>query len=51
MLLFKRRQVFKEPLRMLLRAFLGTSRSSTFLGVFVIIYQSEPDYSLLEEPL
>jgi len=40
MLLFKRREFFKEPLRMFLRALLGTGRSSTFLGVFVIACQS-----------
>ncbi|KIJ57278.1 hypothetical protein M422DRAFT_219181 [Sphaerobolus stellatus SS14] len=40
MLLFKYGQVFKAPGQMLLRAFLGTARSSTFLGIYVIIYQS-----------
>ncbi|OBZ70095.1 hypothetical protein A0H81_09796 [Grifola frondosa] len=40
MLLFRRSRVAREPLRMLLRAALGTARSSAFLGVFVIIYQS-----------
>jgi hypothetical protein len=40
MILFKRRQFIKEPLRMLGKALFGTGRSSTFLGVFVLIYQS-----------
>ncbi|KAJ8517741.1 hypothetical protein ONZ45_g5091 [Pleurotus djamor] len=38
--LFKRKEFFKKPLNMLLKAALGTTRSSAFLGVFVIIYQS-----------
>lgn len=41
MLLFRRKRVWKEPLRMLLRAGLGTARSSAFLAVFVLIYQCE----------
>lgn len=40
MLLFKRHQFLKEPLRMFLKAMSGTARSSTFLGMFVITYQS-----------
>ncbi|TFY76234.1 hypothetical protein EWM64_g7778 [Hericium alpestre] len=40
MLLFKRKDFAKEPARMLLRALLGTSRSSAFLATFVVIYQS-----------
>jgi len=40
MLLFKRKAVFKEPLKMLLRATLGTGRSAAFLGVYVVIYQT-----------
>ncbi|CAL1717475.1 unnamed protein product [Somion occarium] len=40
MLLFKRNVVFKTPMKMLLRAAIGTARSSAFLGVFVMIYQS-----------
>lgn len=40
MLLFKRNIVAKRPAAMLLRAMLGTVRSSAFLGVFVIIYQT-----------
>ncbi|CCL99910.1 uncharacterized protein FIBRA_01935 [Fibroporia radiculosa] len=40
MLLFRRQRVFRDPLRMLLRAALGSARSSAFLGVFVLIYQS-----------
>jgi len=40
MLLLKRKDVAKNPSRMLLRALLGTGRSSTFLATFVVIYQS-----------
>ncbi|KAF8303370.1 hypothetical protein DL93DRAFT_2102442, partial [Clavulina sp. PMI_390] len=40
MILFKRGQFMKEPLIMLLRSLKGTVRSSTFLSVFVFIYQS-----------
>ncbi|KAF8520730.1 hypothetical protein BU17DRAFT_75560 [Hysterangium stoloniferum] len=40
MILFKRHQFLKEPGRMLFRALTGTARSSTFLGAFVIIYQT-----------
>lgn len=40
MVLFKWRLFLKDPKSMLLRAGLGTARSSTFLGVFVIIFQS-----------
>jgi len=40
MLLFRRQRVWREPAKMLLRAALGTARSSAFLGVFVFIYQS-----------
>lgn len=44
MLLFKRKVVMKDPATMLLRAALGTARSSAFLGVFVVIYQCQfPD--------
>ncbi|KAL0950380.1 hypothetical protein HGRIS_010342 [Hohenbuehelia grisea] len=38
--LFKGRDFFKQPLKMLLKAGWGTARSSAFLGIFVIIYQS-----------
>jgi len=38
--LFKRQTFMKDPLKMLLRAAWGTGRSSAFLGIFVIIYQS-----------
>jgi hypothetical protein len=41
MILFKRKQFSKEPLAMLLRSLKGTVRSSTFLSVFVLIYQGE----------
>ncbi|KAF8324556.1 uncharacterized protein EI90DRAFT_2976948 [Cantharellus anzutake] len=40
MILFKRRLFMKEPLAMLLKSLKGTMRSSTFLGIFVNIYQS-----------
>ncbi|THH27558.1 hypothetical protein EUX98_g6623 [Antrodiella citrinella] len=40
MLLFKRQSVFFKPAKMMLRAVLGTARSSAFLGVFVVIYHS-----------
>ena len=40
MVLFKRKLFFRQPFGMLFRAILGTMRSSAFLGVFVIIYQS-----------
>lgn len=39
MLLFRRRRVFKDPGKMLLRAGWGTTRSAAFLGAFVLIYQ------------
>jgi hypothetical protein len=35
----------KNPLKVLMKAALGTGRSSAFLGVFVIIYQCEFDTS------
>jgi len=37
--LFKRSAFFRNPWKMLLRAGWGTTRSSAFLGVFVVIYQ------------
>jgi hypothetical protein len=40
MILFKRKLFMKKPAEMLLKAGWGTTRSSAFLGVFVIIYQS-----------
>jgi len=40
MILFKRKLFMKNPTEMLLKAGWGTTRSSAFLGVFVIIYQS-----------
>jgi hypothetical protein len=42
MLVLRRKHVMRDPLGMLLRALKGTLRSSSFLGVFVIIFQSEP---------
>jgi len=41
MILFKRRLFMKNPTEMLLKAGWGTARSSTFLGLFVFIYQSK----------
>ncbi|KAH9939247.1 uncharacterized protein BXZ73DRAFT_99450 [Epithele typhae] len=40
LVLFRRKKFAKEPLQMLMRAALGTGRSSAFLGTFVLIYQS-----------
>lgn len=40
MLLFKRSEFAKHPLKMLKRSAYGTARSSAFLGVFVMIYQT-----------
>ncbi|THH14186.1 hypothetical protein EW146_g6121 [Bondarzewia mesenterica] len=40
MMLFKRKSFVQEPLKMLLRAGWGTTRSAAFLGTFVVIYQS-----------
>jgi len=40
MVLFKRKTFAKEPFTMLLKSLKGTVRSSTFLSVFVFIYQS-----------
>ncbi|KAG8679068.1 hypothetical protein FRC08_017245, partial [Ceratobasidium sp. 394] len=40
MLLFKRGEFVKHPWKMLKRSAHGTARSSAFLGVFVVIYQS-----------
>jgi hypothetical protein len=41
MLVLRRKHVMRDPLGMLSRALKGTLRSSSFLGVFVIIFQSE----------
>jgi len=40
MLLFKRKEVARNPAKMLLRAAFGTGRSTTFLATFVTIYQT-----------
>ncbi|KAI0684187.1 hypothetical protein BC835DRAFT_1310648 [Cytidiella melzeri] len=40
MVLLKRKTVLQDPVKMLVRAGWGTARSSAFLGVFVVIYQS-----------
>lgn len=37
--LFKRETFMRNPLKVLLKAAIGTGRSSAFLGIFVIIYQ------------
>jgi hypothetical protein len=42
-LLFKRLDWKKDAPGMLWRNLLGTARSSTFLGMFVVIYQCKPD--------
>ena len=39
--LFKWKHFLQHPSNVLIRAALGTARSSAFLGVFVVIYQSE----------
>lgn len=41
MILFKRNVFLKNPWGMLFRSLKGTIKSSTFLSVFVFIYQSE----------
>lgn len=43
MMLFKRKGFIQEPLKMLLRAGWGTTRSAAFLGTFVVIYQCESE--------
>ncbi|GAB1519556.1 hypothetical protein RhiTH_002624 [Rhizoctonia solani] len=40
MILFKQSEFMKQPLKMLKRSAYGTARSSAFLGVFVVIYQT-----------
>lgn len=40
-LLFKRKVFWQDPWKVIIRAALGTTRSSTFLGIFVVIYQSK----------
>lgn len=41
-LLFKRKALLENPLHAALKVILGTVRSSTFIGVFVFVIQSEP---------
>jgi hypothetical protein len=41
MLVLRRHHVRRDPLRMLARAILGITRSCSFLGIFVVIYQGE----------
>ncbi|KAK0465639.1 hypothetical protein IW261DRAFT_1523426 [Armillaria novae-zelandiae] len=38
--LFRTKAFMKNPLRILLKSAMGTARSCTFLGVFVVIYQT-----------
>lgn len=38
--LFKRKSFMQDPGKVLVRAGMGSMRSSAFLGVFVVIYQS-----------
>jgi hypothetical protein len=40
-LVLRRHHVKRDPLRMLARVILGITRSCSFLGVFVVIYQGE----------
>lgn len=47
MLVLRRKHVARDPLGMLLRATKGTLRSSSFLGVFVIIFQGGSQISLM----
>jgi len=44
MMLFKRRDFVKEPLRMLMRAAWGTSRSASFMSMLIVIYQCESHF-------
>jgi len=39
-ILFKRKVFWQDPWKVIIRAALGTTRSSTFLGIFVVIYQT-----------
>ena len=41
MILFKRNVVLRAPLKMFIKAALGSARSSAFLACFVLIYQSK----------
>ncbi len=41
MLILRRKHVQRDPLGMLGRALKGTLRSSSFLGVFVVIFHSK----------
>ncbi|KAH9854900.1 hypothetical protein C2E23DRAFT_816063 [Lenzites betulinus] len=40
MMLFRRKTFMQRPARMMLRAAMGTARSSAFLGMFVMIFQT-----------
>jgi len=45
--LFKRKAFVQDPRKVLIKASLGSVRSSAFLGVFVVIYQSEQVFKSL----
>lgn len=47
-LIFKPTVALKTPLRTFLRAAWGTTRSSAFLGIFVVIYQGTAVSYLIE---
>lgn len=42
MLVFRRKIFLNAPLRMSIKALVGSLRSASFLGVYVAIYQSKP---------
>ena len=42
MLVLRRKHFAKDPLGLLMKATVGTIRSCSFLGVYVMIYQGEP---------
>ena len=46
-LVLRRHQFAKTPIRMLLRVIMGVTRSCSFLGAFVMIYQSELSLSFI----
>ena len=51
MLIFRRKMLAKAPLRILLRSLKGSVQSSTFLGVFVFIYQCMDAFLLCADVL
>ena len=46
-LVLRHQHVARSPLKMLLRVILGVTRSCSFLGVFVVIYQSTSPVPIL----